>query len=1184
MSHLSIYFTRGTPRSTTPAFTLDFSKEPYLETLAERLHRQYTYGVAQPSQAPGQEQPGNFVTHGHTAFGQSETGWVAHDEGVVGEESFVTPTFTAPKPSEIPLTNGQTSSVAHPVTQRAPPLGSSTPAKDTTVPPKATAVLVNAAEVSKGTPTPVNAARSSPKPPAPVASTKAPQVSSVSTTASTQTGPAPVNVTKPPRKPPAPVTSASALQESSANITVPSQAHSAPLKAAEASNQKPAPANGIKAPQAAPATVNIAVIPRVAPQGALPISREKSTKVTVPSSARQEDLRISVAVSNANRTHAVKTQLATQLTRHASNKATKPVTSLQIPDSSMSSSEWRPSSPSSVSSPSSRSPTPKSPTKTTSLGRRRSTRSRAEPVTYNLYELSGISRRHRGPHDSHSDREDTPVFSGSPPPQTLSRLSLQQRQPSQPHQAPQARPFLQDLPIEIQTERGPSHKANLSSLLRTRELRGARHNHDLMRAAVSSNLKEWKSWKGLSNDVSSMAWSPDSTKFVVGATAHDDQYNRRNNLVFGDISKNTVSELPDHHILWESHAATADERLFPTVCSIQWVDKLLYTASYDGTVKVWNTDLCPSKIPICSRTLKHDSNVRVMSVSDSMPHLVATGTAHSFNLWNLQTNSPMPKSLEIYRDPRQKVGIVLEPTVLAWGPTAATKNYLVGGMAEYVPGADHDDEKKFQVVALGHLGMWKVTESSIMMCKLRGAYSQNTFDLKWHPSLPRFATGSRYSQGMNLPLRSKSAVQIFNIESADRVVATHKFACSAADMNEVTFCPMDSTYVTASCTDGSTYVWDARYGDHPIHKLNHGSSLKPLNPRFARELTDFGVRVALWGTTIDQFYTGSSDGCLKRWDIRRATEDALVANTAQLPDGIVSGAFSADKSQLLLGDYGGGIHVLSCEVSKHGREVFDFIPAPEPPSAEENAVSIAQQYLSSGQLTLHPIFGPVQGPQYNGPYALFARGLEDPTTPLDKIKRTPLLSEFQIQQFDGPPLDDRQGLDPDKRRELQCHFNIARARNARRGTPVGREKSRKRKRDRLEFGGIEKNSHTSSASPTRKKKKKKKKDESKKRRYSHVITRIEDSIIDLTMDSDSEMVGSSAAPTSGPTSAPTPAPVTATVDDVTMNSGWEALEQSLDRPPSFSPVLKVLEEESDGEDYWWPDSRDVDANLKTDDL
>lgn len=1150
---------------------------------------------------------------------------MAHDEGVVEEESFVTLTFTPPKPSEIPLTIGQTSSVAHPATQRVPPLRSSTPAKHTAVPPKETPALVNAAkappkpsapvsstkafqeafanivaswkaapapvnaaEVSNGTRTPVNAARSSPKPPAPVTSTKAPQVSSASTTASAQTAPAPVNVTealkktltpanaaRPPQKPPAAVISTSGLQESSANITASSQAPYAPLKAAEASKQKRRPANGIKAPQAAPATVNAAVTPGATPQRAPPISREKSTKATGPTSARQEDLRRSVALSNANRTHSVKTQLATQ------------VTSLQIPDSSMSSSEWRPSSPSSLSSPSSRSPTPKSPTKTTSPGRRRSTRSRAEPVTYNLYELSGISRRHRGPHDSHSDREDTPVFSGSPPPQTLPRPSLQHRQLSQPHQAaqarqtPQARPCLQDLPIEIQTERGPSHKANLSSLLRTRELRGARHNHDLMRATVSSNLKEWKSWKGLSNDVTSMAWSPDGTKFVVGATAHDDQYNRRNNLVFGDISENTVHELPDHHILWKSHAATADERLFPTVSSIQWVDKLLYTASYDDTVKVWKMDLRSSKIPICLRTLKHDSNVRVMSVSDSMPHLVATGTAHSFNLWNLQNKPPTPKPLEIYRDPRQKAGIVLEPTVLAWGPTAATKNYLVGGMAEHVPGADHDEEKKFQVVALGHLGMWKVTESSIMMCKLRGAYSQNTFDLKWHPSLPRFATGSRYSQGMNLPLRSRSAVQIFNIESADRVIATHKFACSAADMNEVTFCPMDSTYVTASCTDGSTYVWDARYGDHPIHKLNHGSSLKPLNPRFARELTDFGVRVALWGTTIDQFYTGSSDGCLKRWDIRRATEDALVANTAQLGDGIVSGAFSADKSQLLLGDYGGGIHVLSCELSKHEREVFDFKPAPEPPSAEENAASIARQYLSSGQLTLHPIFGPVQGPQYNGPYALFARGLDDPTTPLNKIKQTPLLSEFQVQQFDGPPLDDRQGLDPDKRRELQCHFNIARARNVRRETPVHGENSRKRKRDRLEFGGIEMDIHASSSSPTRKKKKKKK-DKSKKRRHSHVITRIEDSIIDLTMDSDSEMVGSSTAPTSAPT--PATAPVAATVVDMTMDSGHEALEQSLDRQPSFSPVPKVLEEESDGEDYWWPDSRDVDANLKPDDL
>jgi hypothetical protein len=561
-----------------------------------------------------------------------------------------------------------------------------------------------------------------------------------------------------------------------------------------------------------------------------------------------------------------------------------------------------------------------------------------------------------------------------------------------------------------------------------------------------------------------------------------------------------------------------------------------------------------------------------MDVSEFMPHLVATGTESSFTLWNLLDQSLTPEPLQIHRDPRQKANVVLEPTVLGWGQNEATKHYLVGGMTEAAT-------SEFKVPLCGHLALWRVTEASIEPCRVRPD-SQNIFDLKWHPTLPRFAIGSTYSQSMNLPLRSKSVVQLFDIESDGRAVVTGKYACSAMDMNEVTFCPMDSTFLTASCTDGSTYVWDSRFDSKPIHKLSHGNSVTPLPAGHSREVTDFGVKMALWGTTMDQFYTGGSDGVLKQWDIRRATEDALVANVANLGDGITSGAFSPDKSQLLLGTNGGAVHVLSCEHSEEEAVDFDFKHAPEPPSSDAPGILLAKEYLSSGQLILHPVFGPVQGPKYNGPYAPWARDLPETVTN-EKLKRTPLLSEYQLRQFDGPPLDERRGLDPKVRREVQSQFNLARARHARRsgsGALLNSgDNALKRKRDSLvEFGGIDKDSQA------RKKRKKKKDKLRKHRKNSHVITRIEESIIDLTMDSDSELVTTTSAAT--PVPVPAPVAVAAETGDLTMEASVEPLEGSLNRALSLSPMLKVLDEESDGEDYWWPDSRLVDANLAGSDL
>ncbi|KAJ5381050.1 uncharacterized protein N7496_003478 [Penicillium cataractarum] len=1078
MSHLSLYFTRGTPRSTTPAFTLDFSKEPGLESLAEHLYKQYTYGQAEPSNGLRSDHAVSFVTHGHTTFGQTELGWVPQSE--VAEEQYIaTPTFAKPKPTDIALSNGFTSPSS------APPAPPATPAPTrNTEPLKEIPAPVNTIAPPQGSPTSVNG------------------------TVPARETPTLGNTTGPPKK---------------------------------------------------------LLAPRVAPKIAPPISREKPTKAPVPTSTRQGDLRRSVALLNANRSQSEKTGPATQVTKQASNKLTEPAPP-QPSDSqpSMSSSEYRPSSPSSQSS---RSPTPKPLAQPISPSRRRSTRSRAEPATYNLKTLS---RHQAGSHDSphQSEREDTPAVSESPPPPASPRSSTQQRQSSP------GRPSLQDFPVGIQVEDEQRRKANLSKLLWTRELRGARPDHELLRATVSSNLKLRKTWKGASNDVSTLVWSPDGTKFATGATAQSDEYNRSNNLLFGDLARNCLYELPDHHIRRESNTATADERLFPTVSTIEWVHRQLYTASFDHTVKIWNTDpLTSPDTPTCVKTLRHDSNVQVMSVSKFMPHLVATGTTHSFGLWNLFDKTPTPKPLEIHRDPRQKANIVLEPTTLAWGQSEATKNYLVGGMGEYV-------KDQYKVPLLGHLGMWMVTESSIERRKL-SPDSQNIFDVKWHPSMRRFAIGSAYSQSMNLPLRSKSVVQLYDIESGGKVVVTGKCACSAVDMNEVTFCPMDSTYITASCTDGSTYVWDSRKDSRPIHKLSHGNSLNSLNPRYSREYTDFGVRVALWGTTIDQFYTGGSDGYLKQWDIRRSTQDALVANTVHLNDGITSGAFSADKSQLLLGDYSGGVHVLFCEHTEDEVVNFDFKYAPEPPCTELLGVPLAKELIASGKLTMDPIFGPVQGPKYDGPYAPWARGLPETTT-LDKLKRTPLSTEYQLRQFAGPPVNERLGLDAGSRRELQCQFNLARARHSRRwrsgasSLPNGGDNLQKRKRDnRIDFGGIDKEGHASS--PARKKKKKKDKLK-KQRKNPHVITRLEESVIDLTMDSDSELVTTSSA-------TPATASVTAATGDSTMDSDCELLDQSMLRQLSLSPspIPKVLDEESD-EDYWWPDSRDVDANLEADDL
>lgn len=654
----------------------------------------------------------------------------------------------------------------------------------------------------------------------------------------------------------------------------------------------------------------------------------------------------------------------------------------------------------------SRSPEPHTAIVTT----RRSARPRKDPVTYNIRTLSGLDKKGLkkdllGMNGS-SEEEPSPDVSGIFYPTSNSAIS--------------------DLfSTPIQNPSGPLHTANdLRKLLQCREIQG-RKPFSRIRGTLSSNLKLWKSWKGASNDVNTVAWSPDGTRFAAGATAQPDEYNRSNNLVLGDLVRSSLAELPDHWTLRPASVGAADPRGFSSVIAVQWLGDRLYSASYDHTVKIW--DVTASPRASCLRTLKHDSRVVVMALSSWMPNFVATG-AQGFELWDLEADSG-PVRLEIRRTSLQKANVNLTPTVLTWGQSAAMSRFLVGGMSQPL-------QDNLFISQHGHLGLWKIEESEITTRKL-SPDSQNIFDIKWHPSMSRFVTASTpgVSASSKLPRGYRSVVRLYEYEvTGDKFNATTEFACPALDINEVTLCPMSTAYVTASCTDGSTYVWDNRNPGKILHKLQHGMSSTPLHHEIDREISDFGVKVALWGSTMDQLYTGGSDCFLKQWDIRRSPEDALVTNTAKFGHDIVSGAFSEDKSQLLIGDYGGAIHVLSCSPCADP-DVTDFVfshaPQPAPTSDEQDGVALANELLASGQLRMHRRYGPVQGLNYTGPFSRWARGLPQDAPKPKMIAKIPLLEEYQLRQFDGPKVKHRAGLDDKAKKEVRNEIRKAKIRNGR---------------------------------------------------------------------------------------------------------------------------------------------------------
>ncbi|OQD79737.1 hypothetical protein PENANT_c045G01010 [Penicillium antarcticum] len=699
---------------------------------------------------------------------------------------------------------------------------------------------------------------------------------------------------------------------------------------------------------------------------------------------------------------------------------------------------------------------------------------------------------------------------------------------------------LSNLPPQ-QPSRAVPRRTNTQKLLFGRELGRQRP----VEVDMISDLKPWKTWNGASKDLLVLAWSPDGTQFAAGSAAdvdeHNMQYNKRNNLVLGNLQTSCLKELPDHCIPRPTYSPVNDPYLFMSITSMQWVGNKLFTASWDKTVKIWDTSRPTTP---CVQSLQHDSRVEVMSVSKIHPGILATGT-NSIQLWDTRDPTNVTSTaLPFDRDSRYKADADFTSTVLAWGQTPSTKNFLAGGMA------DLSEEVSYK----GHLGLWQARESGFE--SLRTSSSQNVFDIKWHSSLPQFATASPESahnarmKGIGTNIKSIVRVFSLNCDFSKRVSAIMEFSCPALDVNEVTFCPTDatSTYVTASCTNGVTYVWDSRKGDQILHQLRHGEPAVPIDHERSRDLADVGVRAALWGASVDQFYTGASDGVLKRWDIRRSPEDVLLENTASFDTGIMCAEFSHDKSHLLVGDSGTGVHVLSSgpcgdpEITN-----FRFEAAPEPPEEQVDGIEVANDLISSGQLVRHELFGVGQGPAYVGPFASWARET-DGNTSHTQLGDIPLLQHYQDQQLDGPPVQDRPTLDVNQRREVLNQIKNAQVRNVRfPSTPLhSRTESSAGRRyqtssspvpsPNLSLPSKRKRSQHRDGGPRRKK---------RRSILELLITNIES--VDLTLDSDDEIPS-------------------------------EASGLSLTGSPSRFNLAEL--QEALEEDHWWPSSGTYDPNIQ----
>lgn len=149
----------------------------------------------------------------------------------------------------------------------------------------------------------------------------------------------------------------------------------------------------------------------------------------------------------------------------------------------------------------------------------------------------------------------------------------------------------------------------------------------------------------------------------------------------------------------------------------------------------------------------------------------------------------------------------------------------------------------------------------------------------------------------------------------------------------------------------------------------------------SREECDSGVKFAAWGKSSERFYTGSSDGVVKIWNIRAPTGEAFLRDLITLSGGVSTGKFSPDFRQLVIGDSTGKIHLFSIE-RKADMNTSTFTRSPITPHTplppplvdeddqdippEQTGPEIGKQFLDRQQIIIHPdeYIGAVQGPNY----------------------------------------------------------------------------------------------------------------------------------------------------------------------------------------------------------------------------
>jgi len=342
-------------------------------------------------------------------------------------------------------------------------------------------------------------------------------------------------------------------------------------------------------------------------------------------------------------------------------------------------------------------------------------------------------------------------------------------------------------------------KSSISSMVRRRELniqtnRGWRSTTQPLSYPIKNKLQDSlgpsSCYTGASSDVHTVVWSTDGQCFAAGAICVDDphsmQYNRHNNLLYGDVHRNTIHELGEHYVARpktdsgpnSTHAmyATQDPKLYKTVSSVVFSPngRYMFSGGYDRRVWMWETRSDGSQ-PEAIVAMKHKAEVDMMAMN--CIGVLATATrkesTNAVKVIKFAEDDPTAPSLESFSSekatarPDQKI----LPTALQFSPRY--ENLLLAGFGANV------QQDRFDTV--GDICLWDINGHKQLSIHGSG---RNVFDVSFHPRQRYFAVGCVAAGNVNRG--TKSVVRLYDEKGFDERYSMHmELECKAMDINDV---------------------------------------------------------------------------------------------------------------------------------------------------------------------------------------------------------------------------------------------------------------------------------------------------------------------------------------------------------------------------------------------------------------